>query len=52
MEELFLRGVLPTDEMHVIDEEEIGLAIALPEVVHRPLPMEVMTSLVNCSVVM
>lgn len=37
MEELLLRGVLPADEVHIIDKEEIGLAIALAEVVHRPL---------------
>jgi len=51
MEELLLRGVLTADEVDVIDEEEIGLAVAAPEIM-APFPIEVMTSLVNCSVVM
>ena len=37
VEELLLGGVLAADEVHVVDEEEVGLAIASPEVVHRTL---------------
>jgi hypothetical protein len=50
VEELLLRALLPLEELHVVDEQQVGLAVAPPELgVVRPCSAP-MNSLVNCSV--
>jgi hypothetical protein len=36
VEELLLRALLPLQELHVVDEQQVGLAVAPPELLRRP----------------